>query len=700
MKKPKTNSSFKIKVYFILSILFFLLFATTAFSQKTDEDILIDLSINLRKRNTDSTYNGLQKLLERNKQGVLNARINAMMGRYYNYIGALDSSKINLQKAINRISLEKDSTNLMRLSNYYFVLGNCNKDIGLYDESLKNYLIGIQIAEKINDVELILAHKSGMGNVYNLKGNYTKAITLFKYCINNAMDSEGIYGNMINLGESYTHLKKYDNAIKTYEKALSLIPKEKNYYAKVVLNIDLGITHYEIGYFDKALSYYKKAKKIALQHKMQLQYLTAIYNEARVYCKLKNYVSAKTILFKALKKAQSLKNIKFEKEIYRELKDIATEQKKWENAYSWQQRYYQLNDSIKNIQKAKEIKELEIKYEATEKAKEIAILRLNYNKKQLEAKNKEATLARLTAERKLKDKEKENQILQLTNASEKKQNQILKLKETEFLKDNEIKKQKSIKRIVLVSFIVVLIPAITLLLVYYQKLKTQNELNRKKEEINQQKIASLIKEQKLKLAKASINGQYMERKRIAQELHDQIGGNLSAIKLQFSTFKNTNEMYQKVTQQIDDTYDLVRNLSHNMIPKKFIDYPFTNLIEEYICNINSENQQINFDPYPKKEINKINEKVQIEIYTIIQELLTNALKHAKANKIDIHLHLLDNLVKIIFEDNGIGFNTKRKNLGIGLQNIKSRLDILKGTVYIDSKINRGTIVDIDIPLHS
>ena len=69
---------------------------------------------------------------------------------------------------------------------------------------------------------------------------------------------------------------------------------------------------------------------------------------------------------------------------------------------------------------------------------------------------------------------------------------------------------------------------------YYQKLQTQSKLNKTLEEVNQQKITTLLKDQELKLVKASLEGQNNERKRIARELHDSIGGNLATIKLQLS----------------------------------------------------------------------------------------------------------------------------------------------------------------------
>src|SRR5690606_39439863 len=91
--------------------------------------------------------------------------------------------------------------------------------------------------------------------------------------------------------------------------------------------------------------------------------------------------------------------------------------------------------------------------------------------------------------------------------------------------------------------------------------------------------------QELELIKASIEGQDNERKRIAQELHDSIGGNLAAIKLQFGSIANGKKIYSDINKQIDLTYKQVRTISHNLIPKKFSQNPFLSVINEYMANI-------------------------------------------------------------------------------------------------------------------
>ncbi len=266
-------------------------------------------------------------------------------------------------------------------------------------------------------------------------------------------------------------------------------------------------------------------------------------------------------------------------------------------------------------------------------------------------------------------------------------------------KEGELKHQKALKKSFLIGFLIVLIPIIGLLYMYYQKIQSQSELHRLQEEMNLKEKETLLKDQELNLIKASIKGQEKARERIAQELHDSIGGNLAGIKLQLAKTSKNDEKYKIIAKQIDDTYEQVRNLSHNLIPQKFEENTFTLLMEEYINTIQKGSSiKIIFSPHPKKEINKIDKNLQVTLFGIIQELITNTLKHAAATQIDIHLSCFKKTIKLLFEDNGIGFNPKNSKNGIGFTNINNRLDKISGTLRIDSFKGRGTIIDIDIPI--
>ena len=288
-----------------------------------------------------------------------------------------------------------------------------------------------------------------------------------------------------------------------------------------------------------------------------------------------------------------------------------------------------------------------------------------------------------------------NQILESQN---KQQVNELEIQYKTLDQKQEIQRQKTMKTTILVGFLIVLIPVLGLLYVYYQKLQTQSKLTKTLEEVSQQKITTLLKDQELKLVKASLEGQNNERKRIARELHDSIGGNLATIKLQLSN--ETKLEKGNLIQQVDDTYNQVRELSHNLMPKKFKDSAFTSIISAYIDNVKTlSKEQITLQIHPKEEIDEVDENLKVELYKIIQELLTNALKHARATEIDIQLSVLNNSIKLLFEDDGVGFNQEKVKYGLGLQNLKDRLKIIEGNIFVNAFPNKGTVIDIDVPLN-
>ena len=224
-------------------------------------------------------------------------------------------------------------------------------------------------------------------------------------------------------------------------------------------------------------------------------------------------------------------------------------------------------------------------------------------------------------------------------------------------------------------------------------------MNKIHKDIDERKLDMVLKGQEHEVIRVAIDIQDKERKRIAQELHDSIGGNLAAIRLQLNSLATRkNNQLDFIKKLLDDTYEQVRNLSHDLIPKKFSKNEFSIVLEEYLQNIKeASNLSISFSIHPRKKIDELNEIVLMELFKIIQELITNTLKHAKAGVAELHLNLVKDKLSLFFEDNGIGFDPENLKEGIGLDSIKCRLKKLNGVMAIDSKHNRGALINIEIP---
>ena len=602
--------------------------------------IKLDKAIDSLDTNPTYSYSVLSEISKNKKhQDSLRAKAKLYLGSYFNSIGIIDSSMYYTRASLIHLRNKKYKAKAYRL------LGSSFRRSGQIDNALEILYRSLKISEEIAYQDMISKVKSDLGLLYANKKEYEKAIRFLQESIDNATSEQAIYGNYVNIGAIYFFRKDFENAEKYFLKAFEMMPPEKDPKVSATIALNLGSVLYENKKYNQAIEYYEKSKQIADNHGFVDKSLNAITHKALVIGILGNHSEAVKMLTNTMTKAKEISNLEIQTNIYENLVAIYEDANDHKSANDALIQFHILRDSLNNRKQRKEITELEVKYETATKEKEILVL-----------------------------------------------------KEDQLLKEAEIKRQRLLKRFYIFGFIIVLIPIIGLLLVYYQKLKVKNKYNVQKEEINKQKIASFLKEQELKLANTYVIAQNEERNRIARELHDSIGGNLAAIKLQMIDIQKDKGIRETIINQLDDTYEQVREISHNLIPKKINQTAFANYISDYIKTIEKvTDPEITFIPHPVEKINIIDDNQKVEIFKIIQELMTNALKHAKAKVIEVCLNAYQDSIVIIFEDDGIGFDTKKEVNGIGLQNIKKRLTLLKAKIDIDSAINRGTAIRIEIP---
>ncbi|MFH6995087.1 tetratricopeptide repeat protein [Flavobacterium sp. FlaQc-48] len=665
-----------------------------------DEKKITTLFALYNKGDEKKAYQQAHSLLKSSKNNRSVACANLLLAYYFNKRAVIDSSIYYTNKALKFNTAVNDSLKNRLYSLGYNILAINYKKKGLLNESKKWHIKGIETSQKYNEKNLFYTHKHGLALVYSELGEYDNALKLFKECLEYKDDPEIILGSYINIGDIYSEMKEYNDADFYYKKGEMLCKKTNNNQGRTVILLGLGANYQLQHKTAEALKMYQQALIIADKNELNQLELIARGNVGDLYIDVKKYNEAKIIFSEGLQKAIRFGFLKDQIYFYEELKKVALAQDEYKNAYSYLEKSNQIKDSINKLQKTKEINELEIKYKTAQKEKEIKVLQFENATKKLTVANQNEAIKNMRLQEEISDQESKNKILFFQNSSDKKRNEISLLKKDQQLKALEISQEKKTKLFTILAFLFLLLPITGLLFQYYKRLKAQRLVNIKQAEISSQKINGILKEQELKLIKASISGQDKERERIAQELHDSIGGNLAAIKLQLNHLSNSNwSNITNINLQLDETYQQVRNLSHTLIPKKFSQNKFCEVLESYLSNISAaSNLKISFLTYPKKEINEMNENIQIETFKIIQELLTNTIKHAKASQIEIQLNLILNDLNLLFEDNGIGFNARNYNKGIGFINLETRIQKLNGTFLIDSKPKRGTIINIEIPI--
>jgi signal transduction histidine kinase len=211
----------------------------------------------------------------------------------------------------------------------------------------------------------------------------------------------------------------------------------------------------------------------------------------------------------------------------------------------------------------------------------------------------------------------------------------------------------------------------------------------------------VLKWQQARIA-AEINTLENERKRIADDLHDELGPLLSAIKLQINHLEPADEtenaIIEKSSNQIDAIIQRFREISYNLLPNTLVRKGFIKATEEFIMKLKPVHPlHINFEScfftlLPEREIN---------LYRILQEIIHNTVKHARATSLNISIAKNNKMLLVKTKDDGIGFNYSEKTQiasGLGLLSIHSRVELLGGQLLVNTQPGSGTVFEIEMPL--
>ncbi len=212
-----------------------------------------------------------------------------------------------------------------------------------------------------------------------------------------------------------------------------------------------------------------------------------------------------------------------------------------------------------------------------------------------------------------------------------------------------------------------------------RKLKHKNEeLEHKNEEIT----------------KAVFKGQAIERKRLASELHDNLNTKIAALKWRVESTENpTPEELGTFVKILDDIYADVRLIAHNLIPTDLEAVGLVVAVQKLIKNL--DNHRIEFHFLHQGFTRRLSVNLEYQIYNIVLELINNILKHSQATRAWISLSRIESQVALTVSDNGIGLPVDAK--GVGLTNIKSRVEQLKGEITLGDASEKGTAIHILLP---
>jgi signal transduction histidine kinase/ligand-binding sensor domain-containing protein len=210
---------------------------------------------------------------------------------------------------------------------------------------------------------------------------------------------------------------------------------------------------------------------------------------------------------------------------------------------------------------------------------------------------------------------------------------------------------------------------------------------------------SIINTHQQKLIQSEIETLERERKRIARELHDGVGTNLTAIKLMVSQLLQNHRVPQaaEIEEQFQIALRELKDIIYGLTPPSLGRYGLFTALKNYVSKLNKS-----LAPEISLQIfgNEIkNYEFNIMVFRIVQELISNSIKHSSAKHITIHINSFDDMLNIVYEDDGIGFSNDTFRGGLGLDNIESRIHSMNGNLRFESG-NHGVSYTIDIPLKS
>lgn len=254
--------------------------------------------------------------------------------------------------------------------------------------------------------------------------------------------------------------------------------------------------------------------------------------------------------------------------------------------------------------------------------------------------------------------------------------------------------ENQIVTIVIIGVLLLLLMAVALLLFFFfsRKKIVEKELEKKELEIGHQK----------EIIHATILTQEKERKRIAQDLHDDISSKLNVILLN-SNFLIDGELsadeYTKVNENIikvtNKTLSNARKIAHDLLPPILEKFGLQSALEELVDEYNTS-KKVFIDSNIEYPNEKLSSTQELHVFRIVQELINNSVRHGKAAKIDLEFMTKDDELALNYKDNGIGFSAEviEEKKGLGMKNIESRVELLNGDLLIKSAIDKGIEVSI------
>jgi len=557
-----------------------------------------------------------------------------------------DSAKADFNRAI---SVYRSINDLHGLAEAYNEMGVMLRIQGKLAECITYFQQAADLFEKINDFEGSSGCLVLLANNYNQLNLFDKALVMYQksYELRVKINSKvKAAQSLAGIGLTYRNKQLNRTDDKNFKLAIYYMLKARDAFIKAdhrlniaLIDKEIGITYLFQDQYKNALTYFLEAEARfnKLDYKRELG---SLYKGiGRSYMYLKEYPKAKAYLEKGLAAAIAEKYEQHIMESYQYLYDYYKTVGNANMSLAYHEKWMDAKDSLAKRTNFDKLSELTAKYETEKKEQQINLLN------------------------------KENTIQKLSIASRNKTISI-------------------IAGLFLLSGI--------LAALFYNRRQLKQKALQQEQQLKQQDI----------LTKAIVDAEENERKRIASDLHDGVGQLFSAVKMNltglFERIKMEREEDQFLAENtmalVDESCKEVRTISHQMMPNMLLRSGIASDLKSFIEKIDADSLQVTLEATGFK--NKLESNVETMLYRVIQETINNVIKHAKATRLDILLTRNEDGISAKIADNGIGFDTAQigQATGIGLKNIATRIEYLKGSISYNSVLGGGTTVNIEVPV--
>jgi len=512
-------------------------------------------------------------------------------------------------------------------------------------DALKFFYRAIEVNKRIHNRKGLTNNYLNLGNFFFLQKNFGQSLKYFFLCKEQLEkgNSRTLASIHVGIGNILTdddyEFNNREIAQDEYSSALVIYQQLGDSLNTSKVYNNLGRISYLKGKYDDAIDYYNKGIIIKENLKDRKGILIACLNIGNALHKRKEYAESLTYYKRGKQIAEELKDAVNYLHIISNIVNVHIALGDVDLANQLFEEYNELRDSVFNEEKSRQLSELQTLYETEKTAQELS--------------------------------------LQKTATAEK----------------------AAQNRILVIVVISLTLLAIAVVVLFLQRQRAVKHLRVKEEELHKQEVSRLQKEQDIQSLHAMMEGQDQERKRIAEDLHDRLGAKLSAIKAFHESEQSTGNKFKKVDEMLNETISETREIAHNLAPSALTKYGLVQALKELLDTLQATNKLSTQFSFTNLE-QRLPEAIETALYYIVQELITNTLRHSEADSMSITLALHeDGGLNLCYEDNGKGFDmASLPKDSMGLRNMRTRLAPFSGLLSIDSSPNHGVTFIIDISL--